>query len=273
MELGQRLRQARLEAGLSQRQLCGGEITRNMLSQIENGTAKPSMSTLQYLANALGKPISYFLEEAPITSPNQILMQSAREAYQKGLHSRVAAILADYRKPDPIFDAEYGLLRLLNQLILAETALDENRLPYAEMLVSEIMKMAPETPYYTQELHRRLQLLRARVFPKEQEKILSALPPDACELFLRSKLYLSQGRYALCAGLLDAAPMPDSPQWNLLRGDAAMGLNQHAQAATYFHIAEPSAPQECFSRLEQCYREIEDYRMAYFYACKLREEK
>ena len=37
MELGEKLRQARLEAGLTQRQLCGDQITRNMLSLIENG--------------------------------------------------------------------------------------------------------------------------------------------------------------------------------------------------------------------------------------------
>ena len=49
MELGEKLRQARIEAGLSQRELCGEEITRNMLSLIENGSAKPSMNTLKYL--------------------------------------------------------------------------------------------------------------------------------------------------------------------------------------------------------------------------------
>ena len=54
MELGEKLRKARLEAGLSQRQLCGEEITRNMLSLIENGSAKPSMKTLQYLAAGNG---------------------------------------------------------------------------------------------------------------------------------------------------------------------------------------------------------------------------
>ena len=53
MELGEKLRLARTGAGLSQRQLCGQEITRNMLSQIESGKAKPSMSTLQYLAARL----------------------------------------------------------------------------------------------------------------------------------------------------------------------------------------------------------------------------
>ena len=50
MELGDKLRQARLDAGLTQRQLCGDRITRNMLSQIENGLARPSMQTLRYLA-------------------------------------------------------------------------------------------------------------------------------------------------------------------------------------------------------------------------------
>ena len=39
MDLGQKLRQARKDAGLSQRQLCGDVITRNMLSQIESGKA------------------------------------------------------------------------------------------------------------------------------------------------------------------------------------------------------------------------------------------
>ena len=60
MELGKKLRQARIEAGLSQKQLCGEEITRNMLSLIENGSAKPSMKTLQYLAGRLGKSVSFF---------------------------------------------------------------------------------------------------------------------------------------------------------------------------------------------------------------------
>ena len=61
MELGQRLRQARQEAGLTQKALCGDEITRNMLSQIENGSARPSMETMRFLAQRLGKPVSWFL--------------------------------------------------------------------------------------------------------------------------------------------------------------------------------------------------------------------
>lgn len=63
MDLGKKIRQARQAAGLSQRQLCGEEITRNMLSLIENGAAQPSMKTLKYLALRLDKPLRWFLEE------------------------------------------------------------------------------------------------------------------------------------------------------------------------------------------------------------------
>ena len=84
MTLGEKLRQVRTEAGMTQRQLCGEEITRNMLSQIENGTARPSMKTLQYLAGRLGKPVSFFLEEEGAVSPNRKSMDRAREAYDWG---------------------------------------------------------------------------------------------------------------------------------------------------------------------------------------------
>ena len=79
MELGEKLRLTRLEAGLSQRALCGDEITRNMLSRIENGAARPSMKTLGCLAARLGKPVSYFLEEDTVCSPNQEIMAAVRQ--------------------------------------------------------------------------------------------------------------------------------------------------------------------------------------------------
>ena len=71
MELGEKLKQARLDAGLSQRQLCGDTITRNMLSLIENGSARPSMDTLTVLASRLGKPVSFFLGEDEVKSSKE----------------------------------------------------------------------------------------------------------------------------------------------------------------------------------------------------------
>ena len=88
MELGEKIRAARLGAGLSQRQLCGEEITRNMLSLIENGSARPSMKTLEYLARKLGKPLSYFLdahaEEKQTLGESWVLLNRAEVALNQG---------------------------------------------------------------------------------------------------------------------------------------------------------------------------------------------
>ena len=116
MELGEKLRLARLEAGLSQRALCGDEITRNMLSRIENGAARPSMKTLGCLAARLGKPVSYFLEEDTVCSPNQEIMTAVRQLFDGKDYAGAMRALAQYRAPDEIYDRERQLLEQYRSL-------------------------------------------------------------------------------------------------------------------------------------------------------------
>lgn len=66
--LGDRIKALRKELKMTQTELAGSEMTKSMLSQIENGFATPSMKNLQYLASRLGKPMSYFLEDAEYQS-------------------------------------------------------------------------------------------------------------------------------------------------------------------------------------------------------------
>lgn len=262
MELGQRLKQARLEAGLSQRQLCGDEITRNMLSQIENGSAKPSMTTLQYLADRLGKPVSFFLEENT-ASPNQPRMEAARQAYAAGDHSGVLSILDGCESPDPIFDPERYLLEVLCCLSLAESA-------PMRALLDRAANAGAHTPYYTAELERRRLLCLAHAFPEELSAVDAILPVDDRELLLRAKAALDRGDTARCAALLDAALQQNTVPWLVLRGDAAAAAGDFSMALQYFSQAEPLSPAQLYHRLEQCYLQLEDYKMAYYYACKQR---
>ena len=60
--LGQRIREVRLQKKLTQSDVVGDYMTRNMLSKIENGSAAPSVRTLEFLAVALDVPVSYFLD-------------------------------------------------------------------------------------------------------------------------------------------------------------------------------------------------------------------
>ena len=63
MTLGQKLKKARLDRGLTQSQVVGDRITRNMLSQLENDLASPSVGTLEYLASVLGVQAAWLLAD------------------------------------------------------------------------------------------------------------------------------------------------------------------------------------------------------------------
>ncbi len=63
MNLGEKIKNIRTSKKITQNALAGDKITRNMLSQIENGKATPSLETLTYIANELKMPMSYFFSE------------------------------------------------------------------------------------------------------------------------------------------------------------------------------------------------------------------
>ena len=258
MELGKRLKEARLAQGLSQRQLCGDEITRNMLSQIENGSAKPSMDTLRYLAGRLGKPVSYFLEEETVTSPNQAVMARARGARGIGDWRAVLEVLEEYRGRDPLFDEEKNLLKFCALLDGAENAINDGKKPYARDLLEQAGGI---DSIYRQELERRYGLLMRRAGGKAE------LPSMDEELLIRAELAVDPKR---AAALLDAAEDRESPRWNLLRGGAYLEAGQYEEAARCLTAAEGAYPRETIPKLERCYRELEDYKKAYEYACKQR---
>lgn len=263
MELGEKLRQARLEAGLSQRQLCGEKITRNMLSQIENGTARPSMDTLGFLARRLGKPIGYFLEDGSGASVNMGVITAARKAWDAGDYAAVVAALEGYREPDEVFDRERELLSVQAYLALAEQALQGGRKPYARELLE---KAAAEPAYCAPELRRRRLLLLGRLEP-----VSGLLPSLDEELILRAGEALEAGLRSRAAKLLEAAEDQDDPRWNLTRGEVYLAEGAYAAAARAFHRAEDAFPRLTAPRLEVCYRELEDFKQAYHYA-KLAEK-
>lgn len=59
--LGRRIKEARLAKKMTQNEVVGNFITRNMLSQIESGTAAPSIKTLEYLSQVLEIPVDQLM--------------------------------------------------------------------------------------------------------------------------------------------------------------------------------------------------------------------
>jgi transcriptional regulator with XRE-family HTH domain len=264
MELGEKLRQARMEAGLSQRQLCGEEITRNMLSLIENGSAKPSMKTLQYLAGRLGKNLSYFLEENAVLSPNQQIMDAARQHFDAGNFPEADRILGDYRAPDPVYDREKEILWVLLRLELAAEAIRQQRFLYA----ADLLKQTPIAASYLKEELNRKRLLLLGTIPGQ--KVATQLPSLDAELLIRAGEAFSKKDLTRSAHLLEAMEAQDFPQWYLLRGRICLKQKQWEEACRHLQKAESAFPRDVYPLLETCWRELGDFRMAYEYACKQR---
>ena len=264
MELGEKLRQARLAAGLSQRQLCGDVITRNMLSQIEHGTARPSMATLQYLAERLGKSVSFFLEDS--VSPNQALMTHARRAYAEGKFEEVRAILEGFTQPDDFFDREYRYLYALTTFQAARKAMDKGKILYARALLTDLQSLTQSLP----ELERQRVVLLGQVCETGLPELCRCLPDLDEELFLRARAAMEAGQFPRGMDLLRAMERRDTPRWQLLMGRLSLASCNYGEAAGHLKQAEQEYPRETAPLLEHCYRELGDYKQAYLYACKQR---
>ncbi|MGE7674774.1 helix-turn-helix domain-containing protein [Lysinibacillus sp. NPDC094403] len=74
--LGTRIRKLRKERKLTLEELAGDRLTKGMLSQIENDKAKPSMESLEYIAERLGVKASELLEQVNPASLRQLLEQA-----------------------------------------------------------------------------------------------------------------------------------------------------------------------------------------------------
>ena len=101
-QLGQRLREARVAAGLSQAQLGAPYYTRAHVSAIELGKIRPAMKSLEHMAGKLGKAASFFIEDAA-------LEHARRE--QEFEVDRVAALASRMTAAECIRDSEQLLER------------------------------------------------------------------------------------------------------------------------------------------------------------------
>ena len=266
MTLGEKLLRDRQEAGLSQRQLCGDVITRNMLSQIEHGTAKPSMETLRYLAARLEKPVSYFLEEDAALSPNQALMEQARSSWESGAYAEGWLVLKGFRHPDPLLEWEWNHLSMLSAMAAAKAALQDGKPLYARQLLEEAEQFCRKNP----ELERQRLLLLAAVPGADLPGIVGKLPSLDEELMFRAEAAIVEEKPNRAEELLAAAEDKTLGKWNLLMGKTLMRKKEYRQAVSHLLRAENDFSAVCAPLLETCFRELGDYQKAYEYACKQR---
>ena len=200
LEIGDRIRRARQEAGLSQRQLCGDIITRNMLSLIENGGAVPSLQTLTALARRLQKPVGYFFGESPES------LEPCWQALEAGDPEKAHQLLES-----TVGGSQRERKALQDRILLAraERAIEEDRKPLARSLLKKITDPL---------LDREAGLLLARA-GEDPCQAAARLPSLDGELRLKAQAVLEKDPRR-AGQLLDAAEDTDDPDWAMLRGRA-----------------------------------------------------
>ncbi len=179
MNLGQKIKTLRTEKMMTQKELAGSEITRNMLSQIENGGAMPSLSTIIYLAKKLGVPAGYLLsegdEEFLYIKTNAI--KNIRRAYiDKSFELCREICLSSFNE----FDDELELILTDSCLGYAEECILNGKLYRACHLLDEALSHADKTMYSTQ--LQKNKVLVAFGFLKQLSPTLDSYEADTDEL-------------------------------------------------------------------------------------------
>ena len=141
------VRDARLDAGLSLRELAAGRISRTALHLIETGRTRPTQVTLELIAERTGKPLQFFLEPgqegllAPAGESRDLggELIDLELAVDRALFERAAALAAR------LIAGSTGQVRAMARLHAAQAHLGLGNLEEARAHVAEALAFFLET--------------------------------------------------------------------------------------------------------------------------------
>ena len=284
MNIGERIRELRISKLMTQADLAGDRITRNMLSCIENGSANPSLSTIVYIAGRLGVPAGFLLAEQgdEMAYRKMSNLSNIKKAYTTGdVQSCRSLCLSGCPEPDD----EISLLLANCDMGIAVDEFWSGKLRSSCRFFDEALSYAEKTIYSTDAIEAEI-----RVYFRFMERISHTLYSDLLDeekiLTVKSNTILSQYLDALDA--LDRADtsvaqqlieqFADSGENSFFKAHLqnklliADGNYKQAQKALQQLLQDSDLPLnkiELYTVLEDleiCCRENEDYKNAYRFA-------
>lgn len=288
MTLGEKIKEARIEHRMTQKDVVGDYITRNMLSKIENGSATPSIKTLEYLAGRLGLPSSYFLSDLE-NGPEPSGIDGARSAYLGGDYKGALNALDALDLGRTSYGAEESLIRTLCCTALAREAMNAGEATEARAYAREALKHNSEGAYF--DAHAEAEccqiLMRWSIhsggdFEEYERRFNEATARCtfvARQPYVRALYKLGELGCEAAAEELPASAAAED--WSkaveaYIRGMALLKNGDASGAAELLEKAEKSAEasndrrlcNDIYTALESVYRECDDFRRAYEYASK-----
>ncbi|MDQ3690500.1 MAG: helix-turn-helix domain-containing protein, partial [Chloroflexota bacterium] len=118
--IGTRIRQKRLERGLSQRALARDRFTPSYISALETGAVKPSMAALSFLAERLECSINDLLGEQPRANPRTGLRLEADLRLASRSWAEASALFSDLLESTTGDNERAELLRSLSEALVRQ---------------------------------------------------------------------------------------------------------------------------------------------------------
>ncbi|MBQ9806177.1 MAG: helix-turn-helix transcriptional regulator [Clostridia bacterium] len=175
MNIGEKIRELRVAKLMTQTELAGTHITRNMLSCIENGAAQPSLSTILYIAKRLNVPAGFLLadEGDEVLYRKMNSFGNIKKAYVEGdLHSCRSLCLSACPEPDD----EIRLLLADCDVGIAIEEFWSGKLRSACRFFDEALVYAEKTMYQTAHVE-----AQARLFFRYMRRLSPTLYSDVLD--------------------------------------------------------------------------------------------
>lgn len=281
MNIGKRIRRLRLSKLMTQADLAGDQITRNMLCNIERGTALPSLPTAMYLAGRLGVPVGLLLAEEGGEFPyrKMIEMPNIRRAFAAGDFTGCLSLLHSSFPAER--DDELSLLCAEAEFGAARNAFEEGRFRRAAAAFDRGVTAAEQTVYDTASLRARTAVyfhylsgvsptLSSDILPESEVADARAFGDEFCEYYMaldalengrdgEVAAYLTRQEKSLYAARIRALILMKKEEY------------QEAEEALEALLARPELSvgallYEIFGDLDLCCRKNDDYKRAYEFA-------
>lgn len=277
MRIGEKIKKLRTAKLMTQSELAGTEITRNMLSRIENGVAKPSMETLYYIASRLNVSPGFLLAEGAdeeiYFKHNEIV--GAKSAFVNGDFRIGRDICLHAESAD---DDEIRMILAECDLAIAVEEFNDGNLRAACEYFDEAVETCEKTVYRTDYV-----IAVAEVYFRYMRRISATLSSNVLEENVNRYPSLTDAfcRYIYAMERMEESSEEetvliaekDSPLTVHYEATLAMRRGNFAVAYEFLRLllmSEKPIPKPMlyfvFCDLEICCREVEDFKGAYEYS-------
>ena len=284
MNIGERIRELRISKLMTQADLAGDYITRNMLSCIENGSANPSLSTIIYIAGRLGVPAGFLLAEQgdEMAYRKMSNLSNIKKAYTTGdVQSCRSLCLSGCPEPDDEIslllancDAEIAAEEFWSGRLRSSCRFFDEALSYAEKTIYSTDAIEAEIRVYFRFMERISHTLYSDLL--DEEKILSVKSNSIISQYLDALDALDNGDVTRVEALIDQLAQTDENSFFKAHLQSKLLILQknykQAQKSLQQLLQDDETPLNkielytVLGDLEICCRESEDYKNAYRYA-------